>query len=160
MGGKTTKYRLSIPIQQETKQLLDRLAKAKASSAGATAGQFLDAMRPQLEQLVEVMEQAASDPAGALQRLGAFADAATDELARVRQEAEGERASLPESGAPAARGKPPSTCTPTERFYQIQDRATGEFWCLGIAWPGDAADEALEKARKADSGAEWVLREV
>lgn len=62
MGGKTTKYRLQIPMEESTRVTLKRLSEVTGDSMGSLAGQFLDELEPQLRQLMEAMEQIKSDP--------------------------------------------------------------------------------------------------
>lgn len=140
----TTRYRLSIPMDLETKHALDRLASARGTSVCKTAGQFLDEMRPQLLILAEVLERVKTDPVGAMQQLNAAADVAKADLDEKQQGAlQGIRGELQR-----------------ERVFQIEDLSTGEQWCLGLTWTGASADRALEQAKKVAPGREWILREV
>jgi hypothetical protein len=55
-------YRLSVPINPATKDALDALALAANSSAGATAGSFLDELAPHFVTLAEAYTAARIDP--------------------------------------------------------------------------------------------------
>lgn len=57
-----SKRRISVPMDEETIQALDRLANSTGGSIGGTAGKFLDELKPQFLALAEAMEIIKSDP--------------------------------------------------------------------------------------------------
>lgn len=58
----TTKYRLSVPIEVETRKALDRLARSMNASRGKTAGSFLDQLVPQMYALADLVDRARENP--------------------------------------------------------------------------------------------------
>lgn len=62
MGGKTTQYRLQIPLKERTRLAIQRLSEATGDSMGGTAAMYLDELAPQLEAIAKAIEQVKSDP--------------------------------------------------------------------------------------------------
>jgi hypothetical protein len=81
-----TTYRLSIPIKAETRTALTMLANATNSSIGSTAGNYLDQLVPQFEQLARAYTLARTDPAAAARAMSFLADAAFDALAEEQMD--------------------------------------------------------------------------
>jgi hypothetical protein len=55
-------YRLSVPMKPETKEALEVLAACTNSSAGSTAGSFLDELAPHFITLAEAYAAVRVDP--------------------------------------------------------------------------------------------------
>jgi hypothetical protein len=55
-------YRLSVPMKPETKEALDLLAACTKSTAGSTAGSFLDELAPHFITLAEAYAAVRVDP--------------------------------------------------------------------------------------------------
>lgn len=75
-----TKYRISIPLENSTRDALQRLADATNSSVGATAGHYLDELAPQFIQLAEAIEMIKTNPTKGVQLLQKAGFAAQQQL--------------------------------------------------------------------------------
>lgn len=73
----TKKYRLSVPMNLETRQALDLLADCTNSTAGSTAGSFLDELAPHFITLAEAYAAVRVDPLKAARIVNQMAAKAT-----------------------------------------------------------------------------------
>lgn len=76
----TKKYRLSVPMKLETRQALDLLADCTNSTAGSTAGSFLDELAPHFITLAEAYAAVRVDPLKAARIVNQMASRAVEGL--------------------------------------------------------------------------------
>lgn len=76
----TKNYRLSVPMKPETKEALEILAACTNSSAGSTAGSFLDELAPHFITLAEAYAAVRVDPLKAARIVNQMASRAVQGL--------------------------------------------------------------------------------